>query len=69
MSSVVAASLRRILIANQHPRLLISIQNHRPFSMQYKDTEKPPHPFDYVNKNYSKKYFSKSKILFQFDFV
>jgi hypothetical protein len=69
MSSGVAASLRRILVANQHHRLLIvstcSIpQNHRTFSMQYKDTEKPPHPFDYVNKNYSKFIF-KRKISFE----
>jgi hypothetical protein len=59
MSSGVAASLRRILIANQHHRLLIvstclNTQNPRTFSMQYKDIEKAPHPFDYVNKNYSK---------------
>lgn len=59
MSSGVAASLRRAFLANQHQRLLIvstcSIAPyHRNFSMQYKDTEKPAHPFDYVNKNYSK---------------
>jgi hypothetical protein len=58
MSSGVAASLRRIFLANQQHRLLIvttcSIpRNQRTFSMQYKDTEKAPHPFDYVNKNYS----------------
>lgn len=29
------------------------MSNHRTFSMQYKDVEKPPHPFDYINKNYS----------------
>lgn len=59
MSSGVAASLRRILVANQHNHLLVlstcSIpKNHRNFSMENKDAEKPPHPFDYVNKNYSK---------------
>ncbi|CAF1114655.1 unnamed protein product [Rotaria sordida] len=58
MSSGVAASLRRVFLANQHHRLLIVStclipQNHRTFSMQYKDTEKPAHPFDYVNKNYN----------------
>jgi hypothetical protein len=59
MSSGVAASLRRILFANQHHRLLIVStcslpKNSRTFSMQYKDTEKAPHPFDYLNNNYSK---------------
>ncbi len=58
MSSGVAASLRRVFLANQHHRLLIIstcsfTPNHRTFSMQYKDTEKAAHPFDYVNKNYS----------------
>ncbi len=63
MSSGVAASLRRILLVNQHsPRLFIlstcsPIQNHRTFSMQYKDGEKAAHPFDYINKNYSIKHF------------
>jgi hypothetical protein len=61
MSSGVAASLRRILIANQNHRLLIvsTCLNTRTFSMQYKDIEKAPHPFDYVNKNYSKFIFKK----------
>ncbi|CAF1188229.1 unnamed protein product [Adineta steineri] len=58
MSSGVAASLRRIFLANKQQGLVIvstcSIpQNHRTFSMQYKDTEKAAHPFDYVNKNYN----------------
>jgi len=58
MSSSAAASLRRILLVNQHPRLLLvsscsTPSNHRTFSMQYKDVEKAAHPFDYINKNYS----------------
>jgi hypothetical protein len=64
MSSGVAASLRRIFVVNQHHRLLIlstcsNPQKHRTFSMQYKDTEKAPHPFDYINKNYSKSFLEK----------
>jgi hypothetical protein len=60
MSSVVAASLRRVLIANKHQHLLV-LSTTRTFSMQYKDTEKAAHPFDYVNKNYSKISFEKNQ--------
>ena len=74
MSSGVAASLRRIIVANQHPRLFIlskcsPTQIHRTFSMQNKDVEKPPHPFDYVNNNYSKKPHSQEMTTFISNFL
>ena len=56
MSGALAASLRRCcLLTVQHPTHL-----SRTFSMQYKDTEKAAHPFDYVNQNYSKHFFLSS---------
>ena len=60
MSGGLVASLRRVILTNHyHQNLLVLssscsiFQIHRNFSMQYKDTEKAVHPFDYINKNYS----------------
>ena len=56
MSSALAASLRRCGLLTVHQpqsHLSLAVAAPRPFSMQYKDTEKATHPFDYVKKNYS----------------
>ena len=52
MSSNIVVSLGRICILNRHHRFVTCL-THRTFSIQNKNTEKPAHPFDYINKNYS----------------